>query len=125
MKLRLKEARKLKGLTLREAAIEGNKLIAKFDDYLNVDMYDRYFHKGIYSEKLRYHSSWDWLMPVVKKIYSLEYYELSGSKYIDTPKKVIKLKKNIKESIGFAEIENSFKAIIEFIKWYNLNTQTK
>lgn len=39
--------------------IEGNRLIAEFDGY------------DIHMNGYQYHSSWDWLMPVVEKIHLL------------------------------------------------------
>jgi hypothetical protein len=44
--------------------IEGNKLIAEFMNH--EEDYDEH---GVW-QKLQYHSSWDWLMPVVEKIKS-------------------------------------------------------
>ena len=42
--------------------MEDNKLIAEFMDYDNVD------EMFPFDGELHYHSSWDWLMPVVHRI---------------------------------------------------------
>jgi hypothetical protein len=70
-----------------------------------------------YIHDLKYHSSWDWLMPVVEKIEKMDYGFKMCRKvvevYVDSTKEVI-LK--TKESCRF---ESLFKAVVEFIKWYN------
>ncbi len=43
--------------------MEDNKRIAEFMDYDNVD------EMFPFDGELHYHSSWDWLMPVLKKIH--------------------------------------------------------
>ncbi len=47
---------------------ENNKLIAEFMNVDHVDIDQAYEDYG----ELKYHTSWDWLMPVVEKIESLE-----------------------------------------------------
>jgi len=66
-----------------------------------------------------YHLSFDWLMPVVEKIEKMDYGFKMRRKvvevYIDSTKEVI-LK--TKES---CRMESLFKAVVEFINWYNDN----
>lgn len=62
------------------------------------------------SHELEYHSSWDWLMPVVEKIKLLtstqnEYYG------------------RIINALFTVDINNVYKAVVEFIKWYNQQKQ--
>jgi hypothetical protein len=64
---------------------EGNKLIAEFmyptarKEYEagDIDIEDGIFKKGClifnHLDLMKYHSSWDWLMPVVEKIEGLNY----------------------------------------------------
>ncbi len=47
---------------------ENNKLIAKFMDTEITNN-----TKNILGSSLKYHSSWDWLMPVIEKIESLNF----------------------------------------------------
>ena len=58
-------------------------------------------------EQLKYHSSWDWLMPIVEKIEQVN----EG-----VPKELINLSL-------FSYREEVYKAVVEFIKWYNENKQ--
>lgn len=50
--------------------LEGNKLIAAFMEHYHIN--DGYYRvtpqKCYHLEELQYHSSWDWLMPVIEKI---------------------------------------------------------
>jgi hypothetical protein len=56
-------------------------------------------------KKLRFDSSWDWLMPVVEKIsFSLEHCEH---------------KINIKNCLLACNLESVYLEIIKFIKWHN------
>jgi hypothetical protein len=98
---------------------ENNKLIAEFmgyktykmNGYLNVEYADNN-HRTI--QDTHYHTSWDWLMPVVEKIQKLyeecmdynnqmpeDYYYKVLDKGISTPREII------------------YKAVVEFIKQYN------
>lgn len=129
---------------LKQEIIEGNKLIAEFMDISvyqppmveNPNFYwkklkEYYPHERIHEYKLseidepeiidgypNYHSSWDLLMPVIDKIWSMNEYPSfvdhtssmfnSGGIYIH-----IKL------------IENTWNDVVEFIKWYNLCQKEK
>jgi hypothetical protein len=68
-------------------------------------------------ERVHFHTSWDWLMPVVEKIEAGNYGVKQCRKvveiYYDDTKEVI-LK--VKES---SRILSLYTAILQFIKWYN------
>ena len=67
-----------------------------------------------YWHLLKYHKSWDWLMPVIDKI-------LSSEEYFEYKKTL-----NIYTSGVFVNtkfIEVSFNSVVEFIKWYNLKNK--
>jgi len=95
--------------------MEENKLIAEFMQYDNksVGLYD-YSHTPN-NEILKYHKSWNWLMPVVEKIETI----------------IGKLPTHIGnipndedwESNNFlsTNIEETYKAVVEFINEYNKN----
>jgi hypothetical protein len=66
-------------------------------------------------EDVAYDTSWDWLVPVVEKIENLNqasvdiYYNCCE---IAIPDDMIRVD-------GHSKIESTYKAVIEFIKWYN------
>jgi hypothetical protein len=120
---------------------EGNKLIAEFCS----KPYDKnhLWFKGK-EGILKYHKSWDWLMPVVEKIESLwisgaqprctirgnfvEIVHEVGYHNIDYAKNSDLKKDN---QIGgacytnnYSKIENTCRMVVEFIKWYNENKTT-
>ena len=80
-----------------------NKLIAEFMDYDNVD------EMFPFDGDLHYHSSWDWLMPVVEEC-RLE----SRCKY-DTDANWDKIHWALEE----VNKEETYKAVVEFIKQHN------
>lgn len=110
---------------------KGNRLIAEFmklphkkrewdekDSWLWTDNYYRI------AEKLKYHSSFDWLMPVVEKIQFMGY----GVVYEGYYSKSCSVKiHNEKESSIYSHnsigeiIDCYYYAIVQFIEWYNTN----
>ena len=88
-----------------------------------------------------FHSSWDWLMPIVEKIRAvssydkgdrfgtnvdLKHYEvvISSGKYESTPienSTTMYHRKTGHLNIGFDNLAICYSAVIEFIKWYNKN----
>ena len=127
--------------------IEGNKLIAEFDGWVIDNSFpdkDRTYIKngGIELDTtFKYHTSWDWLMPVVEKICrmkigdGIEYVEYHflrtfgmlnnhkcSSHETEEPDGKIMVRLN-----GFSVfksdslIEATFLSVVEFIKWYNEN----
>ena len=95
---------------------EHNKLIAEFMGYetglkdgkVLIRVSDLCF------EEIDYHN-WDKLMPVVEKIMDICYEEDSEGIYVDQDliEKFLKIRDTI------PEIHNTYKAVVEFIKWYN------
>jgi hypothetical protein len=51
----------------KEIIENGNKIIADFSEYQS----DWPYNSKAWSDTLKYHCSWDWLMPVVEKIHLL------------------------------------------------------
>ena len=106
--------------------IEGNKLIAEFMGIRITKSKYGCNHPLVtcsypdYSN-LKYHSSWDWLMPVVSKI---------GKMYEDLVKNAYKTKTTISYDIDSTyadvicrnvtiDIGHLFERVVAFIKWYN------
>jgi len=130
-----------------ENTIENNRLIAEFmgaesqadiidSDVLEYDMFGcigmantfqdinaKHFY---HPEEMRFHDSWDWLMPVVEKIESIED-ENRCAKYnvnvfqcfVD----IVYSNNNEGEEIvvvdGQSRRDAIYKAVVKFIEWYN------
>ena len=62
------------------------------------------------AEYAKYNTSWDWLMPVVERCFT-----------IDLPIDVDNHYFRINDALLTINISEVYKAVIEFIKWYNLN----
>jgi hypothetical protein len=93
---------------------EGNKLIAEFMG----SSFD-YPHYPYPDDELRFHESWDWLMPVVEKIE--EEYEVSilGDECeISTMGYRVSRIVLVQDS---NKLNSVYKAMVEFIQWYNRN----
>lgn len=119
---------------------ESNKLIAEFmhpemvgfdkDNNDGIEIGDDMLAKmSIVMEQydlLKYHESWDWLMPVFDKIVRMKSpsmtYEISGAS--------CRIEENTFDGAGVLVVTNSedddtlgacYVAIVKFIKWYNKN----
>jgi hypothetical protein len=100
---------------------ENNKLIAEFmgelvvpsqgiyliPNTMNLIHNDELTHLQFVVNDLKYHKSWDWLMPVVEEIDHLEY----ESERLD----------KIDRAIKSRHVGNTCNAVVEFSKWYNKN----
>jgi len=88
-----------------------NKLIAEFmglsikEGVCYYTDADDMFPMGIEVEEpyLPYHTSWDWLMPVIENIDHLQYEPIKG----------------IEDALSTRDIGDTYKAVVEFIKKYN------
>ena len=97
---------------------ESNKLIAEFMEFEPIT--EKYFEdNGFENEKqmiidhvsCKYSTSWDWLMPVVRKIIDIcieDDDHFLSDEYT-----------SLLETIPLANIEDSYKIVIEFIQYYN------
>ena len=61
-------------------------------------------------EEMLFHSSWNWLMPVVEKIGKIEFINTKPLAYLMVVNTAIT-----------APIETLYERVVEFIKWYNVN----
>jgi len=123
---------------------EGNELIAKFMGLYPIETHKGYFqlknHRGkthYHKDNIdrcydicKFHSSWDWLMPVVEKIEKLGYYTkisgcASGICHYCWFNEGGDEHKPYQIIIGYngenqeSKIYVVWRACIEFIKWYN------
>jgi len=114
---------------------ENNKLIAEFMGYETVGdgyiiPYDDTDNDYYLPEHLKFHSSWEWLMPVVEKIEntSVDNKDNSDSFFnvvIEAFECDINGGGNTIHANGHTKKEATYKAVVEFIKWYNENNKTR
>lgn len=109
----------------RKEILSGNRLIAEFTgftysptDYLHRDFFTSQ-EEMYFPEELKYHSSWDWLMHVVERIWAIT--SCRTLFYFEADEKLT-IYSNIQSSDAKIEI---WGAVVEFIKWYNENKITK
>jgi hypothetical protein len=86
--------------------MKDNKLIAEFMGYPNLGT------EGDFSY-LKYHTSWDWLMPVVEKCLEKHNNLIDGRDVIDTSYS------SIAQALQVVSLKETYKAVVEFIKEYN------
>jgi hypothetical protein len=109
----------------QEEIIEGNKLIAKFRGQENT------YQNGV-DGYYAYHSSWNWLMPVIEKIsrikiewedpeYNDTYYPRTFGMLSPSGNPMVRINANqVFEAPTL--IEAAWLAVVDFIKWYNEKT---
>ena len=127
--------------------MKDNKLIAEFmgavgtpkynptewDVYitgcLDVDSDDENAQHFYTPDEMKYHKSWDWLMPVVEKIEDIECKETSTDLVgyhlydIEIRQNVTTIHgTNIEETAGY-KLFNTYNAVVEFIKEYNVDSE--
>ena len=106
--------------------MKDNKLIAEFmgavgtpkynptewDVYitecLDVDSDDENAQHFYTPDEMKYHTSWDWLMPVVSKI-------TRDEQYIDND-----YREHLLDIVPYGHIEDTYDAVVEFIKQYRI-----
>lgn len=105
--------------------IENNKLIAEFlgvqpnerGEYEmfgvieSIDQDDQHFYT---TRVLKFNDSWDWLIPAIKSIYTLE-------KYYDYVQENSSMISDGQIRINPFSIDKTHYNVVEFIKWYNEN----
>ena len=94
--------------------MKDNKVIAEFMGIVypkldNVIVIDNVVTK---EDELQYHSSWDWLMPVMDKISAIKNWSINATfEWLSASEFNIQ-----QESDGFYTIEDVYLAVVEFIK---------
>ncbi len=111
---------------------ESNKLIAEFIGRCGKYNKSLYTFKGIdktlvndiwYNiSEAKFHSSWDWLMPVIEKI-ETKGYIVNVSSYPSIERSVFAnlhiTPYNKTQYTKGNRLERTFQMVVEFIKWYN------
>lgn len=97
---------------MAQEEIEGNKLIAEFDG-LTISKSGKTYRKKngspFKSNDCKYHSSFDWTIPVVRKIFKTQWIDKNSLPRLSL----------IKGAMCNCDIQELFKAVVEFLKWYN------
>lgn len=115
-----------------EEIIQGNKLIAEFMGY---ELYNGLFIHSesetpigntFYPDQSKYHSSWDWLMPVVEKMESKGFeVQIGRSLFVKNTNYCMIHDIGNAFCIEHEDVADKiivvYRAVIEFIKWYNQN----
>ena len=106
---------------------ENNKLIAEFMGFVEVDSGWYNYMPQLQAQDLKYHVSWDWLMPVVDKIERIVFDE-ENSFNVTIGSGIYCVVQDLHgecyEMIYDDEetkIEAVYKAVVDFIKWHNEN----
>lgn len=111
--------------------IEGNKLIAEFMGWkhLPADKFVKFarFEIGEEGEQMsnpKYHSSWDWLMPVVEKIETDASQETGHNEIHITENTCVifrmsYIKPEFKNIDSKSKITAVWKTVVQYTQWYN------
>ena len=94
----------------KEEITQNNKLIAEFMEFPT-----KLTCKNV-NATMKYHSSWDWLMPVVEKVQNA-----ASPTNDETSEEEFVLLDNVGDSLIVVRIDLVHQAVVEFINWYNKN----
>jgi hypothetical protein len=122
-----------------QEVLKGNKLIAEFIEYPGdgKGMYFDQLNQLVSPEYLPYHRDWNWLMGVVEKIESvMDVYHGRFGVHIVSNGCTIQSTRFRSDEISEpphyfssitlpSKIESTWVAVVEFIKWYNIQKDDK
>lgn len=105
--------------------LDNNKMIAEFMGLDYIKGLDKFYNCGFEVGKLNYHTSWDWLMPVVEKIEGLGYTFEKNYQPIDRDWQCLIVKGNdiLHQQFDRKSLNASYNLVVDFIKWYNTQNQ--
>jgi len=118
---------------MEKEILEGNKLMAEFmgaewkkDDYGDFGyFFPDYSHRPTAETALKYHTSWDWIMPVVEKIgtkpicFNVNINTFDGCGIYDDNYKRTAQGVTMSGGINGTLIQSTWKCVVQFINWYN------
>jgi len=91
---------------------DGNNLIDEFAPEITKACRMEYLASVRDTIELKYHSSWDWLMPIVNKIRNIK---MKGS---------FMMTQRLRETLYWVEKETTWECVVAFIVWYNRTKTT-
>lgn len=100
-----------------EQLTKNHKAIADFMEFIK-EKNGKYtiIMGGVYTVRspfaMNFNTDWNWLMPVIDKIYNLDQHDEEGNNVGD-----------ITHALVDIDIEETCKAVIKFIEWYNKQTK--
>ncbi len=107
-------------MTPQDTIEAGNVLIAAFDQRKFYGHTINNFGEGTFNKlpEMKYHTSWDWLMPVCKKLESLpdteNFNDADYNKWVENSE-------CLGEALWTCDIEAVWQACVQFIVWWNQN----
>lgn len=110
----------------QEQIIEGNKLIAEFmgvkmHNETHIEVVTNAFGTGTSTiHPIEYHSSFDWLMPVVDKIRDM--HEINGIAIEEADLESADC--HLLSLTIFASLDTVFHEVVQFITWFNTQKQS-
>lgn len=102
---------------MKQQTLKNNKLIAEFmvfARYTN-DYYKCKYHNHpkvilLPTKNMKFNKDWNWLMPTIEKIQNIKTINTNGYE-------VWRFK--LHATLCEADIKTTYKAVVEFIRWYN------
>jgi hypothetical protein len=76
-----------------------------------------YKDKKVYAE-IAYAKSWEWLVPVIRKIHIVEQKCYS---FVDIDKSAVDVIDNVNKALTSLDLEETHKAVVNFIKYHTEN----
>jgi len=103
-----------------EEIIEGNRLIAEFMGLSAVEAEEIASYAS--DDDLNYHTSWDWLMPVVEKANNIVENETGGN-FINILWHGVVWGETTFDNAEYSKLGATWQAVVQFVKWYNFQKQ--
>ena len=96
------------GFQTQTDAVDDRVLAYYIGDVINADNSENENEENVFHpDDMKFHTSWDWLMPVVSKITNQE-------KYIG-----LMHRENIMDTVPYGMIDDTYSYVVGFIEWYN------
>tara|TARA_R110000850_G_scaffold192783_1_gene319683 strand:+ start:1309 stop:1593 length:285 start_codon:yes stop_codon:yes gene_type:complete len=91
--------------------MKSNKLIAEFMGYDIITEAEKdKFPTVLTTKDVKYHTSWDWLMPVVVRLFDDEYNEFDGADDLSF---------RLNDTLLETNLDSLYRIVVEFINEYN------